>query len=106
MPDKQNLHKEQISNTEEKFPADNEFINANENTLSQTTQQINTVTESQTPEDMEVHHHPHVHHEKKWSGYLFEFIMLFLAVSAGFFVENQREHYVENNRAEQYASFL
>jgi hypothetical protein len=32
--------------------------------------------------------------------------MLFLAVSAGFFVENQREHYVEHNRARQYASFL
>lgn len=30
MADKQNLHKDQISNTEEKFLADNEFINANE----------------------------------------------------------------------------
>ena len=56
--------------------------------------------------DMEVHHHPHVHHKKKWTDYLFEFLMLFLAVSAGYFVENQREHYIEHNRSEQYAAFL
>jgi hypothetical protein len=41
---------------------------------------------------MEVHHHPHVQLEKKWKNYLFEFLMLFLAVSAGFFVENLREN--------------
>ena len=58
------------------------------------------------PNYMEVHHHPHVHHKKKWTDYLFEFLMLFLAVSAGFFVENQREHYIEHNRSEQYAAFL
>ena len=34
--------------------------------------------------EMEVHHHPHVHHSKKWKDYLFEFLMLFLAVTAGF----------------------
>ena len=56
--------------------------------------------------DMEVHHHPRIHHKKKWLDYLFEFLMLFLAVSAGFFVENQREHYIEHNRSEQYATFL
>ena len=28
--------------------------------------------------------------------------MLFLAVTLGFFVENQREHYVENKREKQY----
>ena len=56
--------------------------------------------------DMEIHHHPHAHHKKKWTDYLFEFLMLFLAVSLGFFVENQREHYIENHRSEQYAEFL
>jgi hypothetical protein len=60
---------------------------------------------SQT-ETMELHHHPHVHHSKKWKDYLFEFLMLFLAVTAGFFVENTREHYVENKRAEQYSKQL
>ena len=48
---------------------------------------------------MEVHHHPHTaQKEKHFKHYLFEFLMLFLAVSAGFLVENQREHYVENKR--------
>ena len=56
--------------------------------------------------DMEIHRHPHAHHKKKWTDYLFEFLMLFMAVSLGFFVENQREHYIENHRSEQYAEFL
>ena len=48
---------------------------------------------------MEVHHHAHTaQKEKHFKHYLFEFLMLFLAVSAGFLVENQREHYVENKR--------
>ncbi|HTL09162.1 MAG TPA: hypothetical protein VL307_12915 [Chitinophagaceae bacterium] len=61
---------------------------------------------STTPEAMEIHHHPHIHHKKKWKEYLFEFFMLFLAVSTGFFVENQREHYVEHLRAKDYAAML
>ena len=28
--------------------------------------------------------------------------MLFMAVTAGFFVENQREHYIEHKRGKQY----
>jgi hypothetical protein len=32
--------------------------------------------------------------------------MLFLAVTLGFFVENQREHYIENLRAKRYAASL
>ena len=51
---------------------------------------------------MEVHHHPHVHHSKKWKDYFFEFLMLFLAVTTGFFVENLREHNVEAKREKQY----
>ena len=54
---------------------------------------------------METHPHP-VHHEKKWKDYLFEFLMLFLAVTAGFFMENQREHYTENQRVREYARSL
>jgi hypothetical protein len=50
---------------------------------------------------MEVHHHSH-HGKKKWTEYFWEFFMLFLAVTLGFFVENQREHYIEHNREIQY----
>jgi len=46
---------------------------------------------------MEVHSHSHTE-RKKWTHYLWEFLMLFLAVTLGFFVENQREHLVENKR--------
>lgn len=55
---------------------------------------------------MEVHHHGHVHHQKKWKEYLFQFLMLFLAIIAGFLVENRREHYVENKRAKDFAKLL
>ena len=50
---------------------------------------------------MEVHHHSHTE-RKKWTHYFWEFLMLFLAVTLGFFVENQREHYVEHQRELQY----
>ncbi|MES1215239.1 MAG: hypothetical protein ABUT20_06975 [Bacteroidota bacterium] len=50
---------------------------------------------------MEVHHHSHSE-RKKWTHYFWEFLMLFLAVTLGFFVENQREHIVEKKREKQY----
>ena len=54
---------------------------------------------------MEVHAHAHTE-RKKWTHYFWEFLMLFLAVVAGFLVENQREHYVEHQRAKVYAANL
>jgi len=54
---------------------------------------------------MEVHHHSHTE-RKSWKHYFWEFFMLFLAVTLGFFVENQREHYVEHQKTKQYASSL
>ena len=60
----------------------------------------------QTEPPMEVHHHGHVHETKKWKEYLFQFLMLFLAITLGFFVENLREHYIEGERAEALAKNL
>jgi hypothetical protein len=54
---------------------------------------------------MEVHAHTHSA-RKKWTHYFWEFLMLFLAVTLGFFVENKREHMVEHNREEKYISSL
>ena len=54
---------------------------------------------------MEVHHHSHSS-RKKWTHYFWEFFMLFLAVTLGFFVENQREHFIEKKRAKEYARLL
>ena len=50
---------------------------------------------------MEVHTHTHSPRQR-WTHYFWEFFMLFLAVTLGFFVENQREHYVEKKRERQY----
>jgi hypothetical protein len=49
---------------------------------------------------MEVHHHSH--HPKKWKEYVTEFIMLFAAVTLGFFAENLREVQVEKHREISY----
>ena len=54
---------------------------------------------------MEVHHHSHTP-RKKWTHYFWEFLMLFLAVTLGFFVENQREHYIEHQRENQFIRSL
>ena len=54
---------------------------------------------------MEVHHHSHTS-RKKWTHYFWEFLMLFLAVFAGFLAENQREHYVEHIREKQFINSL
>ena len=55
---------------------------------------------------MEVHQHTHTVPiaigRKKWTHYLWEFLMLFLAVFCGFLAENQREHYVERKREKQF----
>jgi hypothetical protein len=50
---------------------------------------------------MEVHHPHHPTHKKKWSEYIIEFVMLFAAVTLGFFAENVREHQVIDNHKNQ-----
>jgi hypothetical protein len=59
---------------------------------------------------MEVHHHTHPSpssgHRKKWTHYFWEFLMLFLAVSCGFFAEYQLEHKIEKDRERQFVKSL
>ena len=50
---------------------------------------------------MEVHAHSHTE-RKKWTHYFWEFFMLFLAVTLGFIVENQREHITDHRKEVQY----
>lgn len=50
---------------------------------------------------MEVHHPHHPTHKKKWTEYITEFIMLFAAVTLGFFAENVREHQVVQHKTNQ-----
>ena len=62
-----------------------------------------TIIPNQETENMEVHHHPDLHHKpKKWKEYFLEFLMIFLAVTLGFFAENIREHQVAKHREMQY----
>ncbi|MDB5124395.1 MAG: hypothetical protein JWP94_2524 [Mucilaginibacter sp.] len=56
---------------------------------------------------MEVHHHPDLHHKRKpWKEYFLEFIMIFLAVTLGFFAETMRESISENQKATELAKSL
>jgi len=53
--------------------------------------------------NMEVHKHPHhIMHKKKWIEYFLEFLMIFLAVTLGFFAENIREYYAEKANAKKF----
>jgi hypothetical protein len=53
---------------------------------------------------MEVHH-PH-HPPKSLKDYASEFIVIFVALTLGFIVENQREHYIEGLREKELAHSL
>ena len=50
---------------------------------------------------MEVHAHTHTP-RKKWTHYLWEFLMLFLAVFCGFLAEYQLEQTIERHREKEY----
>ena len=50
---------------------------------------------------MEVHNPHHPTHKKKWSEYIIEFIMLFTAVTLGFFAENIREGITEKHKKKE-----
>jgi hypothetical protein len=54
---------------------------------------------------MEVHHHPNVE-KKNFKTYFLEFLMIFLAVTLGFFAENLREHIVDKEKERQYIRSL
>jgi hypothetical protein len=54
---------------------------------------------------MEVHHHPNVE-KKNFKEYFLEFLMIFLAVTMGFFAENIREHIADDAREKEYMQSL
>ena len=54
---------------------------------------------------MEVHHHPHVEN-KGFKEYLLEGLMIFIAVTMGFFAENLREHFTDKKNEKQIISAL
>src|ERR1019366_10119074 len=63
--------------------------------------ELPTANSKPQTETMEVHHHPEV--EKKGpKEYLLEGLMIFLAVTMGFFAENLRERVTDQNREKEY----
>jgi len=106
MSEEQNIPQENsiLRQAQDQIPNSNEK-NVNEKNSQHFPEDIGAPNQPQT-ENMEVHHHGHVHHQKKWKEYLFQFLMLFLAVTLGFVVENQREHYIEHQREKKFAGLL
>ncbi len=54
---------------------------------------------------MEVHHHPKAE-KKNFKEYFLEFLMIFLAVTLGFFAENLREHVGDKDKEKEYLSSM
>src|SRR5437870_2335476 len=76
--------------------------NANPPAFEELQTEINTpaITTSDI-QNMEVHHHPHVE-KKSFKEYLLEGLMIFLAVTMGFFAENIRENIVNREKEKHY----
>ena len=55
---------------------------------------------------MEVHHHESHHGKKNWKTYIWEFLMLFLAVFCGFLAEYQLEHKIDKDKEVTYMQNL
>ena len=56
---------------------------------------------------MEVHHHPDLQHKKKnFKEYFLEFLMIFLAVTMGFFAESYREHLSNDAKEKEYVKSM
>jgi hypothetical protein len=54
---------------------------------------------------MEVHHHPH-EEKKNFKEYFLEFLMIFLAVTMGFFAENLRESITDHAKEKEYKTLI
>ena len=86
-------HPDNPKNTQSENPSD-EIIPA---------KKIETITPNQEIENMEVHAHTHSP-RNKWTHYLWEFLMLFLAVFCGFLAEYKLEHIIEKEREKELAA--
>ena len=96
MPD--NTHEEHLDNPK-KTQSENPPYEINP------TKDIETINPNHKLENMEVHYHPKVD-KKRFKEYFFEFLMIFLAVTMGFFAENIREYFSNNERVTQLSEQL
>jgi hypothetical protein len=82
-------------------PINNDFENSPDEIVpAKNTETNNSIQET---ENMEVHHHPDLHHKPKpWKEYLLEGFMIFIAVTMGFFAESLREHIGDKEKEHKY----
>ena len=58
-------------------------------------------------DNMEVHHHPDLYHKPKpWKEYILEGLMIFIAVTLGFFAESLRENLSDKSKEKEYIHSL
>ena len=93
----------------EQSPEDRKTESLEETLLNNTSADENILSEETIVEteikNMEVHHHPHVE-KKNFKEYFLEFLMIFLAVTMGFFAESLREHIGDRSKENEYISSL
>jgi hypothetical protein len=68
---------------------------------SMSNEELQTVNSKLETENMEVHHHPQVE-KKNFKEYFLEFLMIFLAVTMGFFAESYREYLSDQSKEKEY----
>ncbi len=94
-----------MSDSTEEENKDQPIESQSENASTETppTESEENTEPTNATENMEVHHHAHIHSKSKWKEYLFQFFMLFLAVFCGFLAEYQLEHKIERDRTKELA---
>src|SRR5215471_21784226 len=100
MPEIENIEEENFKN---QITSSREAVVNENNSQEQVIEspELQTTNSKLQTEEMEVHHHPHVE-KKNFKEYFLEFVMIFLAVTLGFFAENIREHFVDKAHEQEY----
>jgi hypothetical protein len=106
MPEIENIQEENLENQITNSKEESVSENISQEQPIEITQPETQKSKLQT-EEMEVHKHPHhLMHKKKWTEYFLEFLMIFFAVTLGFFAENIREDITDNAKTKEYAKSL
>jgi len=88
-------------NSKEIIPVLKEDIVSDNNSSLETTEQAESHKIKPDTENMEVHHHPHAG-KKNFREYLLEGLMIFVAVTLGFFAEGIRESVNDSTKEKEY----
>ncbi len=89
------------------WPGNNSNGDTLKDSASVNAEPTNTALPFSNSADMEIHHHPDLHHKrKKLKEYFLEFFMIFLAVTLGFFADSLRERISDSNKEHEYMQSL